>query len=201
MASPPQSAEPSELWVALASAKRPTKVVDFPRKDPTTGQPIGQLRMRPLTQGEIIQAKASATEHVQKVLKEKRTLDDVGVAQIFEDACASEIIYRAAVRTDKDELAAFPSAGEVRMKFTTDEMACLVNSYAVVQHELGPITAYMSKEDMDAWLDRLAEGGSALPLASWSSELLRDLVMHSASRLRKSRTDSFSVGGQQDEPT
>lgn len=198
MAGPPQKVEPSALWVALASAKRPNKIVDFPRKDPVTGEPIGQLRMVPLTEAETIQAKAAALAYMRDVLKLKVEAPELqdGYRQIFEDACATEILFRAAKRLDYEDLAAFPSAAEVRAKLTSDEMGVLISSYAIVQQELGPIVSTLSVAEMDAWLDRLGDGGSQLPLASFSLGQLRDLVMHSASRLATSPTGNTSPGEQ-----
>jgi len=91
---------------------------------------------------------------------------------------------------------AFPSADKMRVAFTSDEIAVLLQSYMMVQRELGPIVSRMSPEEMDAWIEKLQEGGAAFPLVLLSSEAKNDLVMHLVSRLSDSSTDTSSPGSQ-----
>ena len=52
----------------------------------------------------------------------------------------------------------------------------------------------MTVPTMDAWIRRLQEGASGVPLAQLSLEALRDLLMHSVSLLATSPTGSGSAG-------
>lgn len=196
MSGPPDNIPPSELWTKLMAAERPCRVVDFPRKDPTTGEPIGKVALWVLSIGEIIAAKADAATYARQLIKEKVSRDEYveGYQQVWDDASAVEVLWRAARRPEDTRHPAFPTPSAARQRLTSDELAVLMNQYAQVQHELGPIVANMTEPEMEAWLKRLEEGGSADPLAFCSSEQLRALVMYSAFRLHKSETGSSSDG-------
>jgi hypothetical protein len=196
---------PSELWAKLAKATRPTLEVDFPRKDPTTGQPIGKMLMRPLTQGEIIQAQSAALLFAKKMVKENADLAAaIENSPVYQNACACEILFLACRRIDNANLPVFPTAESVRdpsVGLTNDECAVLMNEYEFVQLQLGPIAAYLTGDQREAFIKRLEEGGSALPLASLSLAQWTELTMHLVSQLAKSRTLSGSAGTPQEEPT
>lgn len=204
MADAPKEIPPSELWVKLSQAKRSWKEVDFPRKDPTTGEPIGKLAMWPLTQGEIIVAQAKALEFAQGLVKSNPELaQNIESTAVFNNAVACEILYRACRRIEAPEHPVWPTVKEIRDQqrgLTSDECTVLMHSYTIVQSELGPIAAYLSVVEQEALIKRLQEGGSALPLASLPSELLRDLIMYMASRHVSLPTDKSSAGSLPDDP-
>lgn len=193
---PPEAFKPDELFVALQQQPRPYRVVDFPRVNPATGQPIGQLAITPLTQGELIEAKADATRAGKALTKDNLDPKEyvVGHQQIYEELCGCEILWRACRQVANVGVKVFPGAADIRSKLSSDEVAVLMQSYAIVQVEIGPLISTMSGVEMDAWLKRLAEGASALPLRLLSSEALRALVMRGASRLHPSPTGSGSSG-------
>jgi hypothetical protein len=196
MAGPPTDIPASELWAKLSGRKRPYELVDFPQKD-ANGKPICQVAMRVLTQGEIIIAKAEATRFARKAIKEKFDAVEhvAGYDQVFEDACATELIYLACRDAKNPEnVSAFPNAVAVRAQLSSDEMAILVKSYSMVQLRLGPIQAYLSNEEYDAWIERLKVGGTELPLAYLSTEQQIGLIMYMVSLSANSQTDKSSVG-------
>lgn len=204
MAEPPSDVSASELWTLLSARERPYELVDFPQFDPLTGKPLCQVAMWPLTQGEIIIAKAEATKVARAAIKEKFDLTErvEGYVQVFEEACASEIIFRCC-RSVKDPInvAAFPSAAAVRFKLTGDEMAVLISSYTLVQRKLGPISDTLSEGEFEAWIERLKVGGNSLPLASFSSALRIDLIMYLVDHYVTLPMDKSSVGSPPEEPT
>lgn len=203
--SKPAEIPPSELWTKLAQSKRPFKEVDFPRKDPVTGESIGKLAMWPLTQGEIISAQAQALKFAQGLVKESPELASrIESLPVFENAVACEILYRCCRRIENTELPVWPTVKEIRDQqrgLTHDECAVLMNDYSFVQIELGPIAAHMTADQQEALIKRLQEGGSAVPLASLSLGQLRDLIMYSVSQLASSRTGNFSAGSPPDDLT
>lgn len=200
---PPSDIPASELWTRLSTAKRPTETVDFPRLDPETGKPLGQIAMRPLTQGEITVAKAEATRKARELIKEKFDVTEriEGYAQVYEDCSMVEILFRACRRPDNDELPVFPTSASARQALTADECAVLINLYAMVQLKLGPIPAWMTDSEMEAWVQRLKEGGSAFPLASLSREQLKALVTFLVFQSSSSPMASSSAGLPPEEPT
>lgn len=200
---PPKDIPPSELWTKLSSSKRAYELVDFPRLDPVTGEPLGQVAMWPLKQGEIIRAKAEATRYARGVIKEK--FDAVerveGYEQVFLDACACEILFQACRRPENVELPVFPTPQAVRLQLTSDECAILMNQYSMVQAKLGPIRSAMTHEECEAWITRLREGGSEFPLALLSPAQQTALLMYLVKQHVSSPTDKSSAGSLPDEPT
>ncbi len=194
-AKPPTDIAPDELFVRLSAMARPIELVDFPRFNPD-GTPVGQIAIRILNQGEIIAAKSEATRRARKMVAEKFEASEriEGYAQVLEDECACQILFRACRRTSDPLLPMFPKADDVRNLLTSDEVAVLLNSYAIVQSKLGPLPEDMGKLEYEAWIARLKEGGSALPLARLSAERLRALCLYMASRCPSLPEDNSSAG-------
>lgn len=164
---------------------------------------MGQIAIRVLTHGEIIASKADATRYGRACIREKFEANEYleGHKQIFEDACASEMIYRFSRRANDTTLAVFPTAAAVRDRLTRDECDVLINQYAAIQHRLGPIVDLMDDDTADAWIKRLQEGGAAAPLAFLSSGQKDDLLMRSVSRLQSLQEVNSSVGSPPGETT
>lgn len=200
---PPDNIPPDELFVALTKRPRPGKLVDLPINDALTGKSIGQVWMSPLTQEELLAAKAEATRLGKALTKDNLDPREyvVGHEQIFQELCGCEILYRACRRAAMQSVLFFPTPADVRKKLSGDEVAVLIQAYAIVQVELGPLISTMSTVEMDAWLKRLGEGASALPLAWLSLEQRTALLMHSASRLLTLPTGNGSAGPPADEST
>ena len=192
---PPTDIPPDDLYVRLSAAVRPTELVDFPRKD-ANGSPLGQIAMRVLTQGEIIIAKSEATRRARKMVAEKFEASEriEGYAQVLEDECACQILFQACRRPTDVSLPTFPTADKVRTLLSSDEVSVLLNSYAIVQTRLGPLPDSMGKAEYEAWISRLKEGGSALPLALVSPGQLRDLLTYTIDQLVNLRADKSSAG-------
>lgn len=200
---PAKDVPADELWTKLCSTEPPHEIIDFPRQDPATGKPIGQIAIRALKQGEVILAKAEATKYARAAIKEKFDATErvEGYAQVFEDACATELVSRFCWRPTNLKVPVFARAADVRERLTSDEVSVLLNAYALVMHRFGPIVSTMTADDYEAWIKRLTDGGSSTPLSFLSWELRNDLLMYSLSELQKCRTAIFSVTKRPDEPT
>lgn len=197
MAGPPKDIPASQLWLKLQTLPRPFKLVDFPRQG-SDGQPVGQLAIRILTQEEQMICTAAAEEFVRKHIKDGKK-DELGYERLFSDAVSVEVLYRACRDADDPERPAFPTPKQIREQLTTEECGKLFEYYLTVQLELGPTVISMSDEEMEAWIDRLAEGGSAYPLDSVSSDRQKILFLYMAFQLRSSRMGTASVGSPPEE--
>jgi hypothetical protein len=70
----------------------------------------------------------------------------------------------------------FSEASQVRKLLTTQEIEALYTSWDIIQHKIGPYSGVLQNEDdLSAWIRRLAEGGTAFPLASRNSLQLVEL--------------------------
>lgn len=192
MSMPPTNISASDLWLALASKERPSQVVDMPRLN-DDGSAIGQIRIRILTQEEQMQCASSAQRTAREHMKDSAK-DDLGYERVYSDAYCIEILFRACRDVDDASKPAFPSPKLIRQVLTTEECAMLYQHYLTIQLELGPMAVKMTDADFSAWVARLKEGGSAYPLDSLDSALLKMLVLRMASLLPSSPTDSISVG-------
>lgn len=185
------------LWAKLQEKPRPKVVVDFPRKG-DDGKPLGQLAIRILTQEEKMACEAEAEKFARKLLKDSNR-DAIGYHELYQDALCVEMLVRACRDVDNDNLPVFPSAALLREKLTTVECAVLFEHYMTAQLELGPLASRMTKEECDAWIDKLVEGGSTFPFDLLSSDLQKILVLSMARRLASSPTDRSSAGSPPDE--
>lgn len=188
----------AELFLKLSQEKpndRPFELVDFPRKG-EDDEPIGKMAIWPLKEREIIAAKAEATRKTREFIKEKQDQGEhiEGYAQVFNDICSTELLVRCCRDPENRNVPIFPNGAAVRDLLTSDEMSVVVNAYALVQHRLGPIVATMSDVEYEAWVERLGEGGSEIPLASLSWELRTALLMRTARELWTSRMANSSAG-------
>lgn len=199
MSGPPKDIEPSSLWLKLSGKERPFKLVDFPRND-ENGEPIGQLAIRILTQEEQMAATAAAEKLAKELLKDGKK-DEIGYERLFTDAVCLEVLFRACRDPEDQVRSAFPSVKQIQKALTTEECAVLFSHYLTVQMELGPIVISMSDEEIEAWITRLAEGGSAFPFDLLSSDLQKIVLLSMAFQLRSSATDKSSAGSQLEEST
>jgi hypothetical protein len=211
MAMPPKDITPIDLFERLTAMPRPHEMVDFPRKD-ADGVAIGRVAMWPLREQEILQAQAAATLFTRKILADddtKKSGDDHGYLELYNNAVSVEILQRACRRTkwddEKSEWVAhlttpmFPKSSDLRERLLHDEIGVLFNDYMLVQRRLGPITHQLSKPECEAWIKRLQEGGErvGLPFFSWGA--LIDLVSFSVDRIASLEKALSSAGSPQDD--
>jgi hypothetical protein len=191
---------PSALWLALTAIPRPSQKVPLPRNIPGTDEPVGYVLMWPLTQEEQMAANAEADRYTKQLLKDPQRKEEanLGYHHTFTNEVAIQVLFRACRDVDDIKRPAFPSPSRMRERLTTDETGVLFSNYCTVQSELGPIRAHMTKEEADALILRLAAGGSAYPLDSYSLEEQRTLLVSTASRLVNCWTAMCSLGLQPD---
>lgn len=208
MSFPPKDVDPTDLWAQITTLPRAHRVVPFPRNGPD-GLPLGSAAVVVLEGDEVQLANINAEKHARdaykKIVGELPKRDEAGEAfsKAFNSRATREILFRACKKshecspdargvctTDHAKLAPFFPTLEAVGKLTNDEQAVLMRHYMQTQAEVGPIVSSMSQVEMDAWVEMLAKGGSAAPLALLSSDQASALMMFMASRLCPSPTDS-----------
>jgi alkylation response protein AidB-like acyl-CoA dehydrogenase len=192
---PPSETDVSaaDLWTQITASPRAHRIVPFPR---TAGGACVEVAMVVLEQQDAMAAKASSARWVQKMLREKGAAGDAFPEDrqaLAEMRDAQELLFRACRRAGDLGRPFFPTL-EAIGKLTTDEVSVLVMHYQRVQVELGPIVAEMSTEEIDAWIERLAKGGSLFPFDGLSSGAQSLLIMSMAARLWSFMTASSSPG-------
>jgi hypothetical protein len=203
LSGPPTNIPASTLWLKLAATERPSKIVDFPRQG-NDGNPIGQLSIRILTQEEQDISSLAAETFSRKYLKDGKK-DELGYERLYSDGLVIETLFRACRDAEDLSRSAFPTPDHIRKGLTTEECAVLFQHYLTVQLELGPLgptaSNSMSDQEMEAWIDRLAQGGSTYPLDTLSSDSVKLLVLHMVYLLRPLQKDKSSVTSPPDETT
>ncbi len=197
MSGPPDT-DASDLWVQLQALPRPHKIVDFPRVGPD-GEAVGQVAMFVLTQEEQVASNAEAERFSRKLLKDGKR-GDLGYEAIFNNEGAVQVLFRACRDANNLKKPAFPTTNAIREHLTADEVGILFEHYLTVQLELGPIVASLSQTELDAWVEKLAEGGAYF-LDLLSREMQKVLIISMAARLAKSATGSGSAGTPRDVPS
>lgn len=186
---------PDELWARVCASPRPHKLIDFPRND-ADGKTLGTVAIVVLTQEEQMLAAAETERYTKKAIKDLPKADDAkrGYDDCYNNRGAVEILFRACRRPDDPTRGFFPSPDEMQRVLTVDEVGILYRAYFVVQEELGPVVAHLSKEEEDAWIRRLKEAGSRSPLASLSWDAVSLLALSLASRMPEFAMSSDSSG-------
>jgi hypothetical protein len=203
---PPKDADASELFQLLTKLPKPSKLIDFPRKNPETDEAVFQLALVPLTEAEFMGARAAAEAYARMMLddkdKSKTPGDSLGYKDIYVNALYVELLARAC-RDPKFPTLKVPvwpqGAQQIRQMVFPDEIAILFESYSFWQSEAGPIISHMDLEEMRAWIALLAKGGSSVPLASLSSGAKNELLIFMAAQLLSFWTGSSSVGSPPEE--
>lgn len=190
---PPQNIPASTLWAKLQEMPRPHKVVDFPRNTPD-GKPAGQIAIFVLTQEEQMICAAAAEKFAKEKLKDGRK-EEIGYETIYANEAVVQTLFRACKDSENVNASAFPTPEWMRKNLTSDECSILFERYVTTQFELGPIVSRLSEEELNAWVDRLAEGGlAASPFILLSPETQRVLAHFMASQIVESRKAKSSAG-------
>lgn len=191
--------DPKDLWGEITAVPRPSRDVAFPRKFPDGKDRMVAIQV--LTQEEQMVCAAAAEDFARKtILRDKNAAipkgDEArqGYDDIYKNEGAIQVLFRACRRIEDHKMPAFPSPGQMRTEFSVDEVAVLFDHYLTTQAELGPVVARMSKEEVDAFVERLMASGDRFPLDLLSPGLLKTLLVSMASRLHSLLTASSSPG-------
>lgn len=181
---PPSDVSPSDLLLKLLERPQPSEVVDFPARS-TNDTPLAQIRVMVLRMEQHDEARIRARE----ALKTKRRLSDDDLRspfglELLGDATARELLAMACVMADPIPGTAenqgakyarlFRSSDDVN-KLTADEVTALFGAYMLVQKRFGPYERDLDDAEVNAWITRLEEGASALPLSRLPSLELAEL--------------------------
>lgn len=207
---PPANLDPSDLWSQITTLPRAHRVVPFPRND-RDGLPIGRVAITVLQGDEVtlsnFHAEKFAREQSKKIIGEipKSNERNESYAECFSSRASREILFRSCKRAhdcepdhrgvclvDHDKLTAFFPTTEAIGKLSNDEIAVLMNHYLQTQAEVGPIVSLLTQSEFDSYIEVLAKGGSADPLAFLSWAQRNDLLMYTASQLYALRTVNCS---------
>lgn len=118
----------------------------------------------------IAEAEAFARKHVKP-----GDLEGRGYADLYANASAVEVLFRACRQADDLKKNFFPTPHKLR-ELSVDEVAVLLQEYFITQAELGPIIGTMSEDDITMWIARLQEGAAGIPFAHLSLDAQIDLV-------------------------
>ena len=198
MAGPPKNVEAKDLFQKLCESPQPSDVVDFPRKD-DEGNPVFRVRIMVLGMEEHDQCRVFAMKRLKKKL---RIEDGASAEQLAEmstdimrevlgDMVARELLCMACHTEDPIEGIEPTQYGRIFLtperiteaRVTADELTTLFAAYNLIQNKWGPFEATIANEaELNHWIDTLARGSSAYPLAQRSSHQLVELTMSLARR-------------------
>jgi len=198
MAGPPKDKHPSVLWQKLLERPLPSVVVPYPVRKGE--QSPGNVRIRLLSESEMMRVRANSELTAKEMLQGKSAVGDLGYEEIYRNESIIELLAIACRDVDMPELPVFPSAMHARAQLITDQFAVLATLYNELRRTAGPIVSDMTDEEMEAWIKVLTEGAEVGPLAfaQLSSEAKTDLILRLAARLRTSPTGNGSAGSPPD---
>lgn len=191
MSGPNLSISPAQLWVEITKLPRPSRIIDFPRKD-QDGNAVCQLALVVLSPSEQVQCAVEAERYVNNKLGITKVDERAqGYKTIFDTASTTECLFLSARSAADVNARFFPTSQSIRDHLTADETAVLMQAYVQMTSELGPIISTMSEKDMEAWLERLAVGAEIVsPFYLLSLAQMSDLTKYSAVQLWNARRDN-----------
>jgi hypothetical protein len=198
----PMKTEPSLLWSMYTQAPMPHELVDLPVNErfPLIGN-MPKIAMVPINIEDALLCQAEADDFAKKhMLKSppKEGEQNAAYGTIFDTCRTVNVLWRACRDPNDLKKKIFPTPAAMRMSLTQDQISILALAYLRVERLLSPIRSLMTKEEMDGFLMRLREGGRSAPLDWLSSELLRDLLLHSVVSPLASPSPSTSPGSPPD---
>jgi len=199
---------PQELWLELCKKERPFRLSNMPetsRFKLSDGSPA-VVAIRVLTSEECAEASFAAERFVKEQYKKLKMdvpkTDDISAVSFrdkYDDRIYVEILYTAC-RNPEDMKKPFFISGSnsIANILTNSEIAVLYNQYLLIEQELGPAINKLEDYEIEAYIEKLATGGSIF-LASITADAARVLLKCLALHLAKLRTRNISVGSQQEE--
>jgi len=163
-------------------------VIDFPRFG-SDGKPIDQIRIQTLTSEDQDRARAAAHADMKRRGFAPEDIGSYGIREVYADAVAKEVIAMACLTADGVDLGKeTPTYGRIFRdgkdvgKLAADEILTLFNAWQLLQAKFGPIEG-LDPTEVDVWIKRLVEGGSAFPLLSLPLPDLVELTSLLAARI------------------
>jgi hypothetical protein len=187
---PQKDVEPSALFRKLLEMPAPSEVLDFPRKDPD-GKPVFRYRCQVLTSGQMEQCRTRALDSIKNKhgWNTPEQQQQPIAAIVIEDAIAREILCQSCCEVEA--VGERDNGSPIYPKLFTDvshldnllgdEAAVLLQYFNLTQAKYGPLISHLTAAQQNAWVERLAEGGSAFPLRLLDSHQ-RDLLTLSAAK-------------------
>lgn len=192
---PPNDVPASELFLKLMEAPKPSCVVDFPRIDHITGKPVDQVRIMVLPHEQHDFARQAAHAAFKKKGFSLEDLASPALNEVTGDAVARELLSRAVLEVkpiegpggnpDKPSYGRiFRNAEDISKHLTADEVAMLFAAYVQTQYRFGPQDKFFNNGDeVDAWVQRLAEGAGEHSFLALSSPRQVDLLFSLVARI------------------
>lgn len=181
---PPADIPADDLFRALMARPCPSEVADYPGHD-RFGKPLGRVRVMVLSDEQRHEARFMALEKLRKRMTEQQIATPVG-AEILGDLIARECIVMAFHGVNP--MPGFEDGADIRYpllfpntdtlkKLPADEIMILFGLYELVQKRLGPSAKELDDDEVNAWVRRLEEGASEIPLARLASHQLAELCL------------------------
>lgn len=176
-----------DLWTRITQKPRPHRIVNF-----TINGEDCQIAIMTLTgaQAQIINLDSEkyTDEMIKKYVKNVgKTKEEFSMSysHIYQDKIVVETLFTACRKPEDLTSSFFPSSMSISKYLSQDEIAVLFSMYLETRSDLSCILGELTAEQIDAAIERLADGGGEDFLASLSLEATKQLMRHMASRLLK----------------
>lgn len=201
---PPKNIDPTDLWAQITQMPRAHRIIESPLVLPDGSKvPMG---IWVLTQEESQLCIMEADKWTKKMLKENgqtyrsdektKSYDD-----LFETRATMEVLFKACRKAHKVEEKFFSTVADMAKKLTTDQIGTIFREYLIVQQEIGPIIDKMEQYEFDAWVEKIAVGGSAHFLGLLTLGAQNQFIVSMACQLHNLQMDKCSLTTQPEEPS
>ena len=183
------------LFDELSKRKQPSRLVDLPVKD-ENGESIGKIIIRTLVHDDNVEIQKAATLECDRIYKDEKIDHNSDIYQKrFDNIAAKHFIFRACRDPENPEKPFFPTPEHVGKHLSNDEIMLLLRHYETLQSERGPVIAYMSDNQFEEWVGKLAKAAEDSPyfLDLFLPEAKDHFIMYMARQLLSLQTAKFSA--------
>lgn len=143
-------------WLLLQSTPRASCVIDYPRKEPIKGIPIGKIRVQLLAQDQQHLAQIFAAQFTNEAMGKLEIRDGSAWDEMYQSFLNLEIVQRSCfseeIYQEKGQFKLFfPPVKLMKMIMTDDELSYLVKAYLTLQQTKGAIRDLIKGEDLRFW--------------------------------------------------
>ena len=157
---PPKDISPQELWSKIIELPRPTKIINFPRKN-ENGEFDCQLKLMILTFEDFINSRLNIEKYISSKINELN-IDSSELNTIKntlnQSRYISEILFKTCRDIDDISKPFFPNLDLVDKLISPEESIILFSEFAEFQSKFAPIG--LNQDENVAWIDKLIIGGS-----------------------------------------
>lgn len=147
---PPKDISPQELWSKMIELPRPTKVIDFPRKN-ENGEFFLKLKLKIMTLEDYSRINCNVKSKISNIKNESKKIKNILEKLLY----FNELLFECSMDCNNNHF--FPNADVIPKIITEEEFCFIYFQFIELQEKFNPI--HLNQEQADIWSEKIIEGG------------------------------------------